>query len=126
MSVQGVKLKNQVLHMRAAFKAKTKRTAKGFRAGLIQAGAFLQRESMKIVPIKTGDLRESADTQWEGSGFDTVVTVGYGTDYALYVHENLEARHKPGKEAKFLEKPLREKRDRMIEIIAEGEHGGMP
>jgi len=38
------------------------------------------------------------------------VVVGYGTNYAIYVHENLKARHVVG-EAKFLERPARELSD---------------
>lgn len=36
------------------------------------------------------------------------VNVGYGASYALRVHENLEAHHKKGKKAKYLEDPFRE------------------
>jgi hypothetical protein len=35
------------------------------------------------------------------------VIVGYTANYALFVHENLEANHKAGKQAKFLETPAR-------------------
>jgi len=35
------------------------------------------------------------------------VIVGYTAAYALHVHENLKARHKPGKVAKYLEGPAR-------------------
>lgn len=35
------------------------------------------------------------------------VLVGYTAAYAIWVHENLNARHKPGKIAKFLEEPAR-------------------
>ncbi len=35
------------------------------------------------------------------------VRVGYTAEYAVYVHENLEAHHPVG-QAKFLEQPLRE------------------
>lgn len=35
------------------------------------------------------------------------VAVGYTASYALYVHENLEARHKPGKQAQYLVGPAR-------------------
>lgn len=38
---------------------------------------------------------------------NTSVIVGYTQNYALYVHENLEARHAPGKQAKYLEGPAR-------------------
>lgn len=33
--------------------------------------------------------------------------VGYSAPYAIYVHENLEANHPNGGQAKFLEEPLR-------------------
>jgi len=113
MSVQGTK------SITRALEARRKATIKGLRKGLYQAGLFLQRESQKIVPIDTTDLKESADTRMEGTGRDVAVIVSYGTDYAVYVHEDLEARHKPGKQAKFLEQPFREKRERMREIVVE-------
>lgn len=62
--------------------------------GLIEAGLRLQRESMKIVPVDYGNLKASAFTRAEGQ--DTpyvVVTVGYTAAYAVYVHENLDAKH---------------------------------
>ena len=94
-------------------------TMKGLRKGLYRAGLFLQRESQKIVPVDTTVLRESATTIMEGSGMDVAAVVSYATDYAVYVHENLEVKHKPGKQAKFLETPLREQRDRLQEIIVD-------
>jgi hypothetical protein len=42
---------------------------------------------------------------------NVVGTVGYTQAYALYVHEDMEAKHKEGKEAKFLEKPARQLSD---------------
>lgn len=133
MSVQGVKA------IRDAIEANGKALAKGVRVGLHRAGLFLQRESQKIVPIDTGALRESAHTRMEGRGLGSVVVVGYSTDYAVPVHEDLDAdhslgrrskktgkrqklgtRHMPGKLAKYLEKPLREKADRIAEIVVEG------
>jgi hypothetical protein len=49
----------------------------------------------------------------------TVAWVGYTAAYAIYVHERLELTHKPGKQAKFLEQPFRENRQRIIDIIKE-------
>ncbi len=125
-------------------------TSKGLRRGLLKAGLALQRESMKIVPIQTGNLRNSAFTRSGGSGFRTVVSVGYTAKYALFVHEILDNAHGQefnkkhankiakakgparkvwfnrgiNQQAKFLEKPLREQRDRlrhivMIEVVKE-------
>ena len=111
MSVQGVKA------IAAALKAHSGKCGRGVERGLKRAGLFLQREAQKVVPIDTTTLKNSANTRPEGKGFDTAVVVSFSTDYAVYVHENLEAKHKPGKSAKYLERPLREKRDRMGEIV---------
>jgi hypothetical protein len=95
--------------------------AKGLERGLTKAGLWLLRESMKVVPVDTSALKNSAPnvTRKEGSGFNTVFIVGYGMDYAVYVHENINARHKPGKMAKFLEIPARYGRDDMAELVME-------
>jgi hypothetical protein len=45
------------------------------------------------------------------------VIVGYTAEYAVYVHENMEARHAPGKQAKYLEQPFREKRGEIASIV---------
>lgn len=92
--------------------------SRGVERGVYKAGLFLQRESQKIVPVLTGNLRLSAFTRKEGKGTGTQVRVGYTANYAVFVHENLTARHKPGKQAKFLETPAREKRDEIAAIIA--------
>ena len=90
---------------------------------LAKGGLLLQRMSQEIVPIDTGNLKAGAFTRSEGKGFGTDVSVGYVAHYAVYVHENLEARHKPGKEAKFLEKPMRENRDQILEVIQKAAQG---
>lgn len=100
-----------------AARAAKERLGAAVRANLFRAGLFLQRESQKIVPVDTGALRASAVTRAEGSGDTPSVVVSYSADYAVYVHENLETRHKPGKTAKYLETPLREKRARLVQIV---------
>lgn len=45
------------------------------------------------------------------------VIVGYTASYGLFVHENLEASHKEGKQAKFLEEPARSKAGEIAEIV---------
>jgi len=129
--------------------------------GLYKGGQYLQRESQKIVPVMTGNLRGTAFTRkisWDH------VTVGYTASYAAFVHENLNAAHgkafnvkhaaeiaragrmttsksgrqtfKPTKgklmgtaaggmfprgenqQAKFLERPMREKRNEILKIVA--------
>ena len=105
----------------ARLKASTVTKAIGIGRGLKMAGLFLQRESQLIVPIDLGNLKGTARTDSKGFGFDTDVIVHYGAgaDYAVYVHEDLQAKHKPGKQAKYLERPVREKRGEMIKMIRE-------
>jgi len=93
---------------------------KGVSRGLRRGGLFLQRQSQKVVPIDKSVLKNSARTRnVGGSGFDTDIIVSYNTDYAVYVHENLDAIHKEGKIAKYLEKPARDNRNEILKIIRE-------
>lgn len=82
--------------------------------GLLMGGKFLQSESQKVVPVLTGNLRGSAFTRRID---DKTVAVGYSASYAIYVHENLDAQHKTGKQAKFLEEPARTKRSEILKVI---------
>ena len=74
---------------------------------------------MEIVPVRYGKLKGSASTRkQEGtSGFNTVVIVAYGAAYAIYVHENLRARHNPGQQAKFLSSIFTTKKREIQEIL---------
>ncbi len=101
-------------------KKATNQMAKKAERGLKRGGLFLQRESMKIVPVDLNNLRPTARTDnIGGSGFDADVVVHYGSgaDYAVYVHEDMEARHQEGKKAKYLEGPAREKKDEIFKVI---------
>jgi hypothetical protein len=115
------------------------------RKALVKAGLFLQRESQKLVPVQTGNLKATAYTREVGlvGSHKEAVQVGYTAAYAIYVHENLEAAHgaefnvvhseeianAKGKgrkvwfnrgsdqQAKFLERPFRERRFEIRQII---------
>lgn len=45
------------------------------------------------------------------------VVVGYSQSYGLMVHENTEAHHAPGKQAKYLEEPARRLRKELASIV---------
>lgn len=124
-----------VAELRRKLQKHKKKLAQQLSRGLLNAGYLLQRESQKLVPISLGDLRRSAYTRKEGSGFNTVVSVGYELDYALWVHENVlmkwkgKKRRKPfkgvywgpkGRQAKFLEAPFRERRKELMALIKAG------
>ena len=92
--------------------------------GLKRGGLFLQRESQRVVPVDTSNLKNSAFTRNIGGesftgGNKPDVIVGFTADYASYVHEDLDAAHKRGKIAKFLERPAREKRKQILSIVVE-------
>jgi len=95
-------------------------TGSAVERGLVEGAQFLQRESMLIVPIDTSILKNSCRVvKAKGSGFTADIVVSYKTDYAVFVHENLTARHKEGKRAKYLEEPARTHRSRIIKIVNE-------
>jgi len=95
-----------------------KRTYSGLKGGLKEGGELVLRESRKIVPILSKDLYNSSRTYQKGRGFDKIEQiVEYRMPYALYQHENLFYKHKPGKTAKFLERPLRLNADKVGLII---------
>lgn len=78
-------------------------------------------ESKRRVPVKTGVLRNSGMVSLpERDGRRISVTLSYGgaaQDYAVPVHENLEAFHRVG-QAKYLESVLDESRPHMAERLA--------
>ncbi len=82
---------------------------------LLNCGNDLQQKAVDITPRDTGALRASAFTEAE-SGSKPSVIVGFEEEYALYVHENLEAHHPVG-QAKFLEQPLKENADKYAEHV---------
>ena len=109
----------KVIGLEKALKAIRRQGVKGQKAveiGMKKGGLFLQRESMMLVPVEFGVLRLSAFTRSEGTLKDPVVRVGYTAGYALFVHENLNARHTVG-QAKFLEQPARQKNTQIKNII---------
>lgn len=118
-----------------ALRARMKKHAAGVERGLEEAAKFLLGKSNYLVPIDTGATLASGLTRKEGSGFNTVAIVSYGTDYAGYMHEDLSKAHgsafnlkyahqistglvksrRPQEQAKFLETALRDPGN--IEII---------
>lgn len=85
-------------------------------------GLEVLAHSQKIVPVDTGALRSSGHVEHpKVEGGRVVVTVGYGgpaVGYALRVHEDLEARHNEGQEAKFLEKGVLSRQGKFEETLA--------
>lgn len=106
--------------------------ALGISRGVRKASLHLQRESQKLVPVDTGNLKASAFARVEGTGYNTVGSVGYTAAYAIYVHENVQMKLKGqprsgsrGKywdpqgraQAKFLEEPARRLAPELLKMI---------
>lgn len=97
------------------------------KAGLYQEGLALDAQSVPQVPVGSpestgkpgyvgGTLRQSHYVAPPTDG-NMEVEVGYGTDYAVYVHEREELRHLVGN-AKFLERPFNAIRGGYIDRLA--------
>lgn len=107
---------------------------KGTNQGLLLAGMRLQRESQRLVPVETGNLKASAYTKVTRQGFQLTVQVGYTAAYASFVHEAvgmvLKGQPRPSgrgrfwdpqgiAQAKFLEEPARRLSPDLMRIIRE-------
>lgn len=89
-------------------------------SALFEEANELMAASKRQVPVDTGTLRASGMVEEpikRGKIYKVRLGYGYGEEknpksgqiaagYAIYVHENLKARHKVGK-AKFLEDPMK-------------------
>lgn len=82
-------------------------------------GQDLRSKSVNRAPIDTGKLRKSCVVDEAEIG-NLSIKVGYSPDvdhYAMVQHERLDFNHPRGGEAKFLENPLNENRERYTEYI---------
>lgn len=93
--------------------------------------AFLQEtnivhgEAQKETPVEFGVLRRSGSVdEIKETKKEYDLMIGFHTDYAAAVHENLEARHPKGK-AKYLEDPLMARVDDIPKNIAKRIRAGM-
>jgi hypothetical protein len=109
--MNGVKLEGFV-ELNNKFKKSISEISDVIQDALLDCGNDLQQKSVDITPVDTGALRASAFTEAE-SGSNPSVIVGYTEEYAIFVHENLEANHPVG-QAKFLEQPLQENTDKYV------------
>lgn len=92
--------------------------SKGYRgavlAAVYQKGFAIIADSVKRTPVKTGRLRQSVFVgRPDRRG---IVPIGYGTDYALAVHERVEVFHKIGG-PKFLESAVNKHRNGYVDAI---------
>lgn len=83
--------------------------------------ATVLEESKRIVPVDLGDLKRSGTVEAPTvSGDQIEVAITYGgeaSEYALIVHEDMNARHKDGQSAKYLEKPFMAHQDKFVRNV---------
>jgi hypothetical protein len=94
----------------AAYQGDTVRAAAG---ALFREGERIMTKCKQVyVPVDFGTLRSTGRVQPPVvSGTTITVTLGFGgpaAPYALIVHENLEAYHRPPTQAKYLEVAINE------------------
>jgi hypothetical protein len=90
------------------------------KARLYTCGLLVKGRSVKITPIKYGNLRGSAYvTPVEETARGATVEIGYTAYYAPYVHEMPTTYNytKAGTGPKFLEKALRESKKEIIAYL---------
>lgn len=74
----------------------------------------------KYVPVNTGRLMGTGKvSEPEQQGSKIVVVMGYNTDYAMAVHEDMSKRHwkRPGSGPKYLEKPAKARQGELAPAI---------
>lgn len=97
--------------------------SKVFDRALFDVANTVLNESKRIVPVDKGTLKSSGRVEppkRDASGVEVQIT--YGGDarpYARRVHEDMKARHKDGKTAKYLEKPVMAYQDKFVRIVLE-------
>lgn len=89
---------------------------------LYEEAQIEKTESQRRTPVKTGALKgshEVSEPVIDGDEISVTISVGGSSaPYALYVHENTEALHPSGGQAKFLESTVLESRPYLAARIA--------
>lgn len=92
------------------------------RNALNAAGETISGRAKELTPVEFGRLRSSLTYEIEGS---SSVAIGTNVEYAIYVHENLNAAHPVG-QAKFLETAAREEQENVRDLVELALAGELP
>lgn len=84
--------------------------------GLAISAEHVLGEARKLVPIEEGTLERSGAVSLDPENLKAAVS--FDTPYSVRQHEDMTARHDPGRTAKYLETPLAAEQDTVREIIA--------
>ena len=98
-------------------------------AALYREAEAIMTASKEIVPVDQGILKGTGHVELpEVRGGAVEVVMGYGgpaAPYAIYVHEDVMLRHKPGQQAKYLEQPALEAAEGMEGRLADALRPGL-
>lgn len=114
--------------------------AKAVNKSLVKTGAKLLELCQPYIPVETGEMKRSGFVRLEKAGEKAQVAVGFKTNYAIYVHEDLDKAHGdvynfiyaediaagrknakgPDEQAKFLTQPAEDNAKLLQSILAEG------
>lgn len=85
---------------------------------LDQAADMILDKADEWVPVKTGRLKASRGKRRLGWGNKLRVEAGYfGIPYAVYVHENVDAKHAFPTQARFLSRAVFDTRGRRAALV---------
>ncbi|MEV8600443.1 minor capsid protein [Streptomyces griseoviridis] len=88
----------------------------GAARGLLLAAEHVLAQAQDLVPLDEGPLQQSGTATVDPG--ELTAAVAYDTPYAVRQHEELDYRHAPGRQAKYLEEPLNASRAEVAAIIA--------
>lgn len=97
----GAKVENLTFAIQAIRKG-TNLTGMIMADAMRKAAETLLKVSQPLVPVNTGALKASGKVVVKGTGFAAVAFVVYEAQYAVWVHENLQAYHAPPTQARYL------------------------
>ena len=89
--------------------------------GLGAAAEYLLQVSNESAPIEEGTMIRSGGTDVDEEAGEA--SVFYDVPYAPIQHESVGFNHDVGRRAKWLELTMKEKRQQLLELIAEGMRG---
>lgn len=101
--------------IRRNFKRAQQKVDLNKRQALTRIGFIVKADAVRNAPVDTGNLRNSAYSEV----MEDSVQVGFTADYAIFVHENLEAHFNRGG-PKFLERAIAKNRDRILDELRRG------
>ncbi len=84
--------------------------------GVELAAEHLLTVSSQRAPLEEGDLARSGEVSTDAE--QQAAAVSFDRPYAVVQHEDLTLQHAAGKTAKYLEDPMNEERDTMLQLLA--------